>query len=271
MAEEVEVQTQSLELTPEESTAIVEDAPIEEVPSEPLPSEVAQVDFSQYEGVSREDIIRQMEELKATPQEPTQTETPEVTPQEEAPKEETPVDGITTELFNEYSSKYEENGGSLSEDDYKALAEKGISKEVVDDRIQYEIYKSERALKEGLEPYGNSDDIPEAIEWARQNWTQEQRETFNKAVDSAEGAAQYAIVGGLLQQFNAANKGSQGPVHGKGTPPPAKTTGYATKSDYVKDANNPAYEKDPSYRAQVEAKLSATNMDDWYSSVPKGV
>lgn len=270
MAEEEIVQTESLELSPEESAAIVEGGEPEVVARE-LPSEGTEVDFSKYEGVSREDIIRQME-AKATPptEEPPKEEVP---PTEEPPKEETPpIDGITTEIFDDYASRYEANGGKLTEEDYAELAEKGITKEVADDRVNYEIYKNEQALKAGLAPYGSSDDIPDAIEWARANWTVEQREAFNKAVDSSEGAAQYAIVGGLLQQFVASQGKVEGkPIHGKGTPPPAKVSGYATKTEYMKDANTPAYDNDPSYRAQVEAKLAITDMDAWYKSVPRGV
>jgi len=264
--EEVVVQTESLELSPEETTAIVEGGEPEVVVNE-LPSESAEVDFSKYEGVSREDIIRQME-AKATP--PTEETTPVEPPKEETP-EETPIDGITTEIFTDYASKYEANGGKLTEEDYTELATKGISKKAVDERIGYEIYKNEQALNKGLEPYGKAADIPEAIEWARANWTTEQRETFNKAVEGSEGPAQYAIVGGLLQQFEAARgKSTPAPTHGKGTPPPAKTSGYETKTDYMKDANNPAYDKDPSYRAKVESKLAITDMNSWYKNVPRG-
>jgi len=39
----------------------------------------------------------------------------------------------------------------------------------------------------------------------------------------------------------------------------------------MKDANTPAYDNDPGYRSQVEAKLAATDMNAWYSGVPKGV
>jgi len=269
--EEVVVQTESGSLSPEEVAAIVEGVE-PEVAAKALPSEETPVDFAQYEGVSREDIIRQMEAMKTPPVEtPVEEENP--TP-EKAEEETPPADGIITpELFDEYAAKYEENGGKLTDEDYVALEAKGISRKDVDDRVEYEVYKNEKALKIGLEPYGDAKDIPDAIEWARQNWTVPQREAFNAAVEGSEGPAQYAIVGGLLQQFASAQSAGNGqPIHGKGTTPPSSAPkGYATKSEYTKDANSPEYHKDPSYRAQVEAKLGATDMNAWYKSVPKGV
>lgn len=270
MEEEVTVQTESLELSAEEVAALTTGEGTTETKPQ-LPSDTVEVDFSKYEGVSREDIIRQMEQLQSGAPK-TEEQTPEAKPKAEETKEEPIIDGVTTEIFNEFAEKYEANGGKLTDEDYAALEAKGISRQAADDRIGYEIYKNEQALKKGLAPYGDASDIPEAIEWARANWTQEQRETFNKAVEGSEGAAQYAIVGGLLQQFAASKGKADGtPIHGKGSTPAPRNTGYATKSDYVKDANNPAYDRDPSYRAQVEAKLAATDMNKWYTNVPKGV
>ena len=73
MAEEEIVQTESLELSPEESAAIVEGGEPEVVARE-LPSEGTEVDFTKYEGVSREDIIRQMEAQASNPGDPAPTE-----------------------------------------------------------------------------------------------------------------------------------------------------------------------------------------------------
>jgi hypothetical protein len=268
MEEEVVVQTESLELSPEETAAIVDGTEPKEAARE-LPSETTEVDFTKYEGVSREDIIRQMEALQTPPKEepPVEEQTP---PNEENPP--VPTGEITQEIFDEFAAKYEANGGKLTDEDYAALAEKGIDRKTVDERVDYEIYKNEKALKEGLAPYGDSSDIPDAVAWAKENWSIEQRKAFNEAVEAAEGVAQYAIVGGLLQQFAVAKtQGNGQPIHGKGNSPAPRVTGYTTKSDYVKDANSPAYDNDPSYRAQVEAKLAATDMNSWYSNVPKGV
>ena len=264
MPEEMEVQTQSLELSEAEVHSISGEQDPVEVARTPLPSDAPQVDFSKYEGVSREDIIRQMEASRVAP--PQVEEVPEVKPE---PKDE---GVITDEIFDEYANKYSDNGGKLSDEDYAALEAKGIDKKTITERIDYEIYKTEKALKEGLSPYGKAEDVPTAIEWARANWSESQKNAFNAAVEGSDGVARYAIVGGLLQQFASANRQGNGtPIHGKGMAPESRTAGYATKTDYIKDANSTSYDKDPGYRAQVEAKLAATDMNNWYKGIPKGI
>ena len=139
---------QSNILNEEEVNALLQDEgttpPVDEVE---LPSEVSSFEMPEkFKGKTAEEIAQsyiELEKLKAKKE----GEGEQVPPNDETPPQETPPN--TEESVDSYFKEYAENG-ALSEESYQALADKGYSKEQVDEQIDFYNYKQEKATAELL-------------------------------------------------------------------------------------------------------------------------
>lgn len=139
---------------------------------------------------------------------------------------------------------------------------------------EYEAYLQEKAMHKLLEPYGGMEKYTQASEWANSTFSEEEITQFNKAIDEAAGNE--AVVSTLIGSFmKMAEMGMSKkddvvePIHGSETAKVGRTKGYETKSDMMKDMNDPRYHKDPSFRDKVASKVALTDEASWYASLPK--
>lgn len=245
-------------LSEEEVENVLSDNPNEE--------ETTQIDTSDVELPSEQDdkpeqtveeLQKQIEELKA------KLENPEPTNQEPS-----------TELVEEYVAKYQDQGGELSEKDYQELAAKGYTKEFVDTYIQgmnAKVQAEQQArVKELAEPYGGEAELQKAIQWARDNWQEADKKSFNESISTGDEAVQKLLVASLMREYSQAGTTTapqtNGPIHSNAAPPqPSK--GYDTKSAMMKDMADPRYRTDASFNAKVQEKVMATDQSKWYDSI----
>jgi hypothetical protein len=139
---------------------------------------------------------------------------------------------------------------------------------------EYEAYLQEKAMNKLLEPYGGMEKYTQASEWANSNFSEQEIAQFNTAIDEAAGNE--AVIGTLIGSFmKMAEMGmSKGevkaePIHSSETTKVERNKGYETKSDMMKDINDPRYHKDPSFRDKVASKVALTNVAAWYANLPK--
>lgn len=264
-----EQKPQSLLLSEEEVDSLLnptDPAEGEEVDTEEdvvLPSEeVAFVMPEKFAGKSAEDIAKAYIELEKMKEGKAQEDAEEPDGKETVPNKEVE---ITQEELSKYVTEFNE-GGALSEESYAELEAKGLSREQVDEQIDYIKYKQDKAAAKLLEPFGTMDDFKAAAEWARQNWTEAQVTNFNKKLSTSDEETINALLTGLFAGYNATKpKETQMPdmLHGE-APKPVKPTGYESKSDMMKDMNDPRYAKDEVFRSKVAAKMAKTDMSKWY-------
>ena len=137
---------------------------------------------------------------------------------------------------------------------------------------EYIAYKQQKAQEELLKDVGGVEVYKQALEWARTNMTEDEVKEYNEALTEVEGntKATKLLAKGLMDRYNS-NKGTvtTDPIHGGDTTKVVKTKGYATKSDMMKDMNDPRYEKDEGYRQQVANKLAQTDESNWYANIPR--
>lgn len=218
----------------------------EEQPSEPkvegLPEKFNSVD----------DLVKSYQELeKKLGESKTPEPAQEETKQESLEIAEKAADSAglnMEELVNEYQTE-----GQLSDKTYESFEKVGISKEYVDSYIAGQealIAKQSGEIKStvgGEEAYSNM------VAWAAENLTATEQEAYNKAVNSGDMETIKLAVSGLQARYVSVNGQEPNLIDGKASSP--KGPGYESWAQVTAAMADPRYEKDPAYRAEVQAKL----------------
>jgi hypothetical protein len=170
------------------------------------------------------------------------------------------------EAFVQFIEEYDSNGG-LSEASYAKLQELGYNKAFVDEKIEYINYKRDKEVETVLTPYGGREEFKKVSAWASANFSEQQLENINIQLASGNKQTQDAVLSSLFmgykQSVTTATPPQDVTLH-TNQPQSVRVEGYATKSEYLKDAKDPRYDKDPGYRKQVEKKMLKTDMSKWY-------
>ena len=96
------------------------------------------------------------------------------------------------------------------------------------------------------------------VTWASENLTQRQIDAYDSVVDSGNTAAIGIAFQGLQSQYNDAMGYEGRMLSGK----PARSGGdvYRSQAELVAAMGDPRYDTDPAYRADVIAKLDASDL-----------
>jgi len=177
---------------------------------------------------------------------------------EETPKEEPKV--ITPEDLSKYTEEFTTNG-SLSEETYKELEASGYSKEVVDTYVRGQVALRELETSKVFDSVGGKEVYGEMIEFAKEQWTEEQINGYNAAVNSGDANQVNFAVNSLKSQFEAYKKSPipNRAISGNSQATSTNTQGFATKADMMKAMSDPRYYKDASYNKMVMEKVALSN------------
>jgi len=174
------------------------------------------------------------------------------------------VEGVLTPSeLNKFTEEYNSNG-ELSEDSYKELQKLGVSKEVVDTYIEGQNALQEVRVNKVYNEVGGAESYKTLVEWAKENWDQQQIEVFNRNVNSGDEALTMFSVKALKDTYEKAN-GSQIPTRalkgsGQGVSNDSSVRGFESKQEMFKAMRDPAYGRDPSYTKMVEDKIKRSNL-----------
>lgn len=232
-----------------------------------LPSEQEEFKIPEkYEGKSAEEVYKLMlkeQEYKAS------KENKDVKADENNGNENSDEksENVLQYIYKEFSEK-----GELSEDNIKVLEEKGISKE--DMEIYSEGLKAKQ-LKEAqeqadamLSEIGSSFiEVQELNNWLLSNKTEQEIALYNEALAGADGnnsATKYIIQNALneYRQMNPSKDMQEFNVHANGNQRQGVQV-YETRSDFDKDFRDKRYGVDMAYTKKVQAKLEATDTNNW--------
>lgn len=169
--------------------------------------------------------------------------------------------GLVTDAdFEQYANEYAEKGG-LSDDTYKALSDKGLSREIVDNYIQGQQVLSDMESQELFGIAGGEEQYNQMAAWMSENLDQEDLDAYNEAMNGDKGLAKLAIKG-MYAQFVAAGGASEGAspnlVQGG---KPQNVGGYGSNYEMMQDMKDPRYKAgDKQFHAMVEKRLAKTNL-----------
>ena len=150
--------------------------------------------------------------------------------------------------------------GSLGEDSYKQLEDAGIGREYADTYIAgvkalgEQIGNNVKASVGGDAEYGNM------VEWAKANYSPEQIQAYDKAVNSGDVNTAIMAAKGLRSDYtNVA--GSEGTTYG-GTQAEPEGSGnvFRSNAEVTAAMKDPRYEYDPAFRKDVLNKLDRSDI-----------
>ena len=160
--------------------------------------------------------------------------------------------------FDALSNEYYAEGG-LSDEAYETLAKAGIPEDIVNQYIAATEQAQEMSRNEVMSSVGGEAEYNEMLEWASDNLSDAEIDSFNNAVSSQDFDTINLAVKGLSAMRNAST----------GTEPKRNLSGsvgsdnggtYNSVAEMMTDMNDPRYAKDPAFRSKVENKLSRSNI-----------
>jgi len=169
-------------------------------------------------------------------------------------------------LINEASEEYYENDGQLSEETISRFSEMS-SQDLVNAYLEIQanapqtsqgVELSEAQVNQVQNAAGGEANYNAVIEWAAQNLDTEAVAAYDSVVDSGNPMAISIAFQGLQAEYNEANGYEGRMLQGK----PASSTGdvFRSQAELVAAMGDPRYDSDPAYRADVVAKLDASDL-----------
>lgn len=180
--------------------------------------------------------------------------------QEEQPKAEE-VDeptGAAQQLIQDASVEFFENEGQLKDETYEALANAGLSRELVDN-----FAKGQAALQElettQIKSAANGD-YDALSEWAGKSLSDSEMDAFNEVVNNGTVDQAKLAVSGLYARYQAENGGSQPKlVTGKTTG--TSTMPFQSMQEVSRAMQDPRYKSgDKAYHADIDRRLAVSNI-----------
>tara|TARA_R100000544_G_scaffold3781_1_gene1481 strand:- start:629 stop:1405 length:777 start_codon:yes stop_codon:yes gene_type:complete len=160
--------------------------------------------------------------------------------------------------FDALSDEYYAEGG-LSDEAYETLAKAGIPEDIVNQYISATEQAQNASRQEVMSNVGGEEEYNEMLDWASDNLSDSEIDSFNNAVSSQDYDTINLAVKGL-----AAMRGNS-----TGMEPKRNLSGavggerggeYNSVAEMMTDMNDPRYAKDPAFRSKVESKLSRSNI-----------
>ena len=188
--------------------------------------------------------------------------------EEEGSDEEVSEYAPAVSLINEASEEYYANDGQLSEETIESFSQMS-SQDLVNAYLEIQANNPQAQQAQPIEitqaqvntvqnAAGGEANYNAVVSWASENLTQQQIDAYDSVVDSGNTAAIGIAFQGLQAQYNDANGYEGRMLSGK----PARSGGdvYRSQAELVAAMGDPRYDTDPAYRADVVAKLNASDL-----------
>jgi hypothetical protein len=152
--------------------------------------------------------------------------------------------------LGEFNTEYAKDG-TLSEDSYKKLAEKGFSKATVDQFIAGQVAASASLITEVKAIAGGDEAYGQMVEWAKASMKPEEIAEFNEAVSSGKPGIIKAAVQMMKSKY-AASEGIDPSLINAGGKPSGEV--FSSWNEVEAAMNDKRYGKDPAYTKMIEQK-----------------
>lgn len=161
--------------------------------------------------------------------------------------EQTPPAGIS---FDKFHSEWAEKG-ELSDESFSELEKMGIPREYVNRYIEGLAAVGDKHIRSIYESVGGEQRYQEMIGWAAENFSQDEIDAYNKAIESDAQSQKFAL-NSLKARFESARGPEPKFVTGQ-----SKTTkaGFQSTAEMVRAMSDPRYKTDPAFRADVERRV----------------
>jgi hypothetical protein len=146
--------------------------------------------------------------------------------------------------------------GTLSEDSFKSLADKGYPRELVD--VYLDGLKARQANYQNAVygPAGGESGYKEILAWAGKNLEADEIAAFNDAVTSGDAARAKLAVAGLTAQA----KGTRAPSLLQGRATAGGIEPFKSRVEVQNAMRDPRYARDPAYRNEISERLRVSEV-----------
>lgn len=161
--------------------------------------------------------------------------------------------------LNSYADEFSKSG-SLSEKSYGELAKLGMPKKMVDAYIAGQQAIGAKLQNEVFSAAGGADNYREMVQWAATNMSKAEIAAYNEALATGDQAKIILAVRGLAGSFSSSGAGSPPKVRLEGRSHARAAEPFRSRAELTAAMADPRYRKDPAYRADVESRLSKSNI-----------
>ena len=186
-------------------------------------------------------------------------EVPEPEPQPEAPKElisEEEMGGYVQEILA---------GGNITDESKATLIERGIPESLIQSMVAGHRATMQQQFAAAEQIVGGKDRLNGIFSWAANNLAPEQRAAINAGLASSTSEATLLGLAAMFDRAEASKPAAAEPREAPrySTNPAGRSgvQGYGSKIEMYTAMGDPKFSGDPKFRAEVEARVSKTNMD----------
>jgi len=156
--------------------------------------------------------------------------------------------------------EYMETGG-LKDASYKLLEDAGISKQYADTYIEGVKALGEQIGNQVKDSVGGSGDYQNMVEWAQANYSPEQIQAYDNAVNSGDVQLAMLTARGLQADYQNSS-GYEGLTVGGDTPLRMGDSSavFRSNAEVTEAMKDPRYESDQAYRQDVRDKLERSEV-----------
>ena len=157
-------------------------------------------------------------------------------------------------FYNEFAET-----GALTDKSYDELAKQSLDKDLVNSYIDGQKAVADKNTKAIQDVAGGAENYTELVNWAGKNLSEAEQTTFNNMVDGGDvEQAKFAVQG--LMMKSGTNFNPNQPKLFEGTSDIVSADAFTSVSQVTDAMNDPRYEKDPSYRKEIENKISRSKV-----------
>ena len=242
--------TENEEITLEQQAEMQEEAV---AASEEQPATEERPEWLDEKFNSPEDLAKAYNELQKK-----LSETNKEAEEEEVANEETPSDNIDSSgAVGKATLEFEEKG-ELSEETFAELEKAGLPKEYVESYIAGQQALVERNALDLYNSIGGEEEYDGMIQWAGESLSEQEVETFNELVVNGTPEQQRLAIKGLHAQYRGST--GSGPALKQGTTSGNSVKPFSSTKELQRAMSDRRYQEVPSYREEVERRLSVSNI-----------
>ena len=200
---------------------------------------------------SQEDLINAYSELEKA-----QSSRQDKPSNEQGEGEEAVSEANVSSAIQNASDAFYENG-ELSEDNFKALEQSGIPREFVEAYVRGQEATMEAEVSSITNSIGGQENYDAMVQWASANLPESEVDSYDDIVSTGTTDAATMAVKGMYARYLSENGGSSMNI-AKGGTSGAAIQPFNSNAQVVEAMNDPRYQNDPAYRADVEKRISVS-------------
>ena len=198
---------------------------------------------------SQEDLIKAYSELEKA------QSSRQDKPNNEQGEEEVSEVNVSSAIQNASDAFYE--NGELSEDNFQALEQSGIPREFVEAYVRGQEATMEAEVSSITNSIGGQENYDAMVQWASANLPEAEVDSYDDIVSTGTTDAATMAVKGMYARYLSENGGSSMNI-AKGGTSGAAIQPFNSNAQVVEAMNDPRYQNDPAYRADVEKRISVS-------------